>query len=184
MGARGARRVVHPDRRTPPASEPARDPREAASRLPSGRAQAAHGVSRRPASPCPRGLPATRAPSACAPRLRRFPAPSRAIAVKASSNRSSIESAGTSTRSQSGARISPSSVGSAQSAKRRTKRPMMSIAVPGSLTAGDSARLAISERTMSPKRGSSSNFRSSAIGNARVIGSVSSSAASPESART
>ena len=112
------------------------------------------------------------------------PAPSRAIAVKASSNMSRKDIFGTSTRSHSGIRVSPSSIGSLQIAKSRTNVPIMPIAVPGSLTAGDNARLAISERTIRPNRGSSSNCLSLPIINARSICFASISDKSPESAVT
>lgn len=48
-------------------------------------------------------------------------------------------------------------------ASSRTARPMTSIAVPGSLRPGESARLAISVSTTAPKRGSWSNERTSPI---------------------
>ena len=57
----------------------------------------------------------------------------------------------------------------AQAAKSLTNVPRISMAVPGSLTAGERARPAISESTTSPNRGSSSKVRSSPMRNAPAI---------------
>ena len=58
----------------------------------------------------------------------------------------------------------------------RVLRPMTSIAVPGSLIAGESARDAISLITARPKRGSCSKLRASPMEKAlRTIAAISSS---------
>ena len=74
--------------------------------------------------------------------------------------------------------------GSLHMANSRTSVPMTSIAVPGSLTAGESARLAISESTISPNRGSSSKTRASPIRNAFAIDPRSIPDVSPDSVWT
>ena len=85
------------------------------------------------------------------------PSPSRAIGEKASSNMSSILISGISSGSKRGLPSSlPSVEAEPHSVNSRRNLPMMSMAVPASLTAGDSARLAISDSAFNPKRGSSS----------------------------
>ena len=87
------------------------------------------------------------------------PAPSRAIAVKASSTSDEASSAGTCTRGWRGGAVGEAGRVWHHRSKTRTSRPTTSMAVPGSFIAGDSARPAISESTTSPKRGSPSNVR-------------------------
>ena len=86
-------------------------------------------------------------------------APSLLIGAKKSSNRSSTVNPRRKICLQPWSVCELDTLGLLQQVKVLTPRPMTSMAVPGSFTAGDKAREAISESTQSPKRGSFSKVR-------------------------